>query len=110
LHDRNEDAFLIDLVGVRAETAATDIHHVSRAGEVTDQGTVTETRGDDREIVKVAGALPRIIGDVDIALENVLRTDITDEVPDSLRHGVDVAGRAGDSLGNHLAAPVEDTG
>ena len=58
----------------------------------------------------MAGALPGIVGDVDVAFENVLRTDVVDEMADRFGHGVDMAGRAGDRLGQHAAFAVEHPG
>ncbi len=110
LHDRNEDALFINLVRIRPKTAATDIDHVCRAGEISDKRAVAEARRNDGEVVQVAGPFPRIVGDIDITFEDVLRPDIADEVTDGFRHGVDMAGRTGDRLGDHQAAAIEDAG
>ncbi|MNI13424.1 hypothetical protein D3C73_666520 [compost metagenome] len=109
-HDRNEDTLFIDFVRIRPETAATDIDHVCRAGEITDKRAVAEARRNDGEVVQVTGALPWIVGDINVAFENVFRPDIADEVTDGFRHRINVAGRAGDRLGDHQAAAVEDAG
>ena len=49
--------------------------------------------------------LPRIVGDVVVALPSSSQRIGVEEVLHRLRHGVDVAGRAGDRLGQHAASP-----
>jgi hypothetical protein len=39
-----------------------------------------ERRRDDGDVVQVAGAFPRVVGDVDIAFEHVLTPDAADEM------------------------------
>ena len=60
--------------------------------------------------MQMPGALPGIVGDVDVAFEDIVRTDTPDEVRDGVGHGVDVAGRAGDRLGQHAALRVISAG
>ncbi len=75
LHDRDEDTFLVDFVRIRAEAATADIHHMGGTGEVADEDAVAKARRDDGEVVQVAGALPGVVGDVDVTLEDILRAD-----------------------------------
>jgi hypothetical protein len=71
---------------------------------------LVERRRDHGDVVQVAGAFPRIVGDVDIAFKHVLRADAADEVTNRLRHCIDVARRAGDGLRQHLSRHVIDAG
>ena len=58
----------------------------------------------------MAGAEPGIVGDVVIAFTHGVGGEFAQEVVDRFRHGVDVAGRAGDGLRHHAPMQVEDTG
>ena len=50
------------------------------AGKKADQGALVEGRRDHCDVVQMAGAFPRIIGDVDVALVDVLTPDPADEI------------------------------
>ena len=56
---------------------------------------------------KCAGREPRIVGDQHVARLERLRRKRLDEMLAGRRERVDVAGRAGDGLRDHAAAPVE---
>ena len=58
----------------------------------------------------MAGGLLRIVGDQHIAGSKRLGRIDGQEVVDAGRHRVDVTGRAGHRLGDHVAARVEDAG
>ena len=106
-HDGDEDPLLVDLVRVGTEAAAADIHDVGRAGEERHQRAVAERGRDEGEVVQVAGALPGIVGEVDVAAPHGGLADRRDEVADGFRHGVHVAGRARHGLRQHVAIGVE---
>ena len=110
LHDGDEQSLLVDLGGVGAVAPAPHIDHVGRAGEVADEGAGPEHRVHDCEVVEVAGALPRVVGDVRVALVDPMRANVLDEVGYRGGHRVDVAGRAGHRLGDHPALHVVDAG
>ncbi len=93
---------------VRPGSNAADVGQMGRAGEQGDRLSAAETRRRQHEVVEVTGAHPGIVGDVDVALAHGLGADLAHEVLDRLRHGVDVAGRAGHRLGEHPAFEVED--
>ncbi len=100
----------IDLPPVGRLAEAADVDHVRGAGEQRHQLAVVEGgRGDD-DVVEMAGALPRIVGDVGIARLHRLDRELADEVDDAARHRVHVARRAGDGLGQHPAFEVEHAG
>ena len=54
----------------------------------------------------MARPLPRVIGDVDIALVDVVAADAADEMGHGIGHGVHMARCARDGLGQHLARCV----
>src|SRR5262249_48633180 len=110
LHDRKVKPLFIDRVGVRPKAAPANIHDVRRAGEEADEASVVEGGRHHRYVVEMARALPRVVGDVDIAFEQVLAADATDEVRHCVGHRVDVPGSAGDGLRQHLALVVIDAG
>ena len=110
LHHRYEQPLLVDLRGVGPEAPAADVHHVGGGAEVGDQPVGPEHGGDHGDVVEVAGALPGVVGEVDVAGVYAMGADPLDEVIDRRGHGVDVAGRAGDGLGHHPAFRVEDPG
>ena len=69
-----------------------------------------ERRRRDDEIVEMAGAHPRVVGDVGVARLHGLEREVADEVLHRLGHRVDVAGRAGHRLRQHAALEVEHAG
>ena len=75
-----------------------------------DQLAPVEARRGDDEVVEVPGAHPGIVGDVGVARLHGVEPEMGDEVLDRLRHGVDVARRAGDGLRQHASLAVEDAG
>ena len=112
LQDRDPHAFLVDLAGLGAVAATPDVDDVRGRCEEADERCVVagiaEHRGGDGDIVKVAGALPGVVRDVDVARVDPFRADVVDEVADGGSHRVDVAGCARDRLGDHPALGVED--
>ena len=60
--------------------------------------------------MQMAGPLPGIIGDINIALFHIGTADCGDEMPDRIRHRIDMTRCAGNRLGQHLAGFVIDTG
>jgi len=109
-HDGDLDAFLVERVAVGAEAAAADVDDMGGAGEEAHVAALMEGGGDDGDVVEVAGAHPGVVGDVDVAFGHRFGADDADEMGDGVGHGVDVSGRAGDGLGEHLAFRVVDAG
>ncbi len=58
--------------------------------------------------MQVAGALPRVIGDIDVTFNDVLPTDAADEMRYRVSHCVDVSRCARYRLGQHLTMRVID--
>ena len=107
LHDRDQNPLLVNLARIGTEAAAADVDHVRGAGEVTDQPAVAERRVDEGKIVQVPGTFPRIVGDVGIALEDIVFADVVDEITYRRGHRVDVPRGAGNGLRHHQAFAVE---
>ncbi len=110
VHQRDIEAFLVDLARVGAHAAAADVDDVAGRGEQGDHLALPEGRRDEGEVVEMAGALPRIVGEVDVAFLHRLGRKAIEEVIDRAGHRVDVAGRPGHGLRQHRAAEIEDAG
>ena len=108
LHDRDEQAFLVDLARLGGEHVAADVGGVARRGEERHAVVAAEDRRADRHVVQVPGGLPGIVGDEHVAGGERLHRVLGDHVLHREGHRVDVSGRAGDRLRHHEAAPVED--
>ena len=80
------------------------------AGEETYELALVEGRTNDSDVVQMARPLPGVVGDVDVALEDVFAPDAADEMADGFGHGVDVAGGARHRLREHAAADIVDAG
>ena len=116
LHDGDVDSLLVNLLGVRAVAATADVDDVRRRREEPDQRlrgravglrNVSEHRRTHSDVVEVAGALPRVVRDVNVARVDPIGTDVVNEMRHGISHCVHVARRAGDGLGDHPPAPVE---
>ena len=108
LHDRQVDPFFVDARRIRAKAASADVDDMRGAGKKPDQLAAVKGRRDHGDVMQMAGALPRVVGDIDVTLEDVLPPDAPDEMRHRVGHGVDVAGRAGDRLRQHLTVGVID--
>ena len=120
-HDRYPETLLVQLARVGSEAPSADVDHVRCRGEEADEGpglvavraagpvraVLEEHRSGHGDVVEVAGALPRVVGEVHIAGAHALGPDLVDEVAQGGSHGVDVARRPGDGLGDHAALRVE---
>ncbi len=95
---------------VGAEADAADIHQVAGAGQERHQPAVMEARRGQHEVIEVPGPHPGVVRDVDVAFRHRLGREVPQEMLHRLRHGVDVAGGAGDGLGQHPPLEVEDAG
>ena len=69
--------------------------------------SLVEDRRQHGDVEEVPGRQPRIVGDEHVAGLERLRRERLDEVLAGGGQRVDVAGRAGDGLRHHAAAPVE---
>jgi len=58
----------------------------------------------------MACSLPGIVGDIGVTFENIVPSDIFDEMSDRLGHRIDMTGCAGDRLRNHQAIFIKYTG
>ena len=107
-HNRQIQSFLIDTGRISPKTAPADVHDMSGAGKETDVFALMKRRGDHRDVVQVAGAFPRVIGDIDVALKDVFTPDPADKMRDRIGHRIDVARGAGDGLCQHLSVKIVD--
>ena len=108
LQHRDLQALLVHLARLGRELAAADVGRVAGAREVGDRAPAAEDGRHDREVVDLAGRLPRVVRDQHVARLERGRRERVDEVAHARRHRVDVAGRARDRLGDHAARLVED--
>src|SRR6185503_12710809 len=67
-----------------------------------------EYRIADRDVVEMPGGLPGVVGDEHVTGPERLERVRGQEVLHGQGHRVDVPGGAGDRLGDHVAAPIED--
>ena len=61
-----------------------------------------------REVEKMARAQPGIVGDIDIARLHALKRYLLQKVAYRSRHGIHMAGCAGNSLGQHPPIKIKD--
>ncbi len=109
-HDRDAQAFVEHLPAIRRQADAADIHDMHGAGEQPDHLAVVKSgRGDD-DVVQMPGAHPGVVGKVVVALTHRLGRNGGQEVLHAARHGIHMAGRAGDSLRQHAPLHVEHAG
>ena len=70
------------------------------------QLAIQKGRRDDGDVVQVSRSLPRIIGDVDIALKHVVATNAPNKMRDRIGHCIDVPGGSGHGLCEHISFGV----
>ena len=109
-HDRDIETFFVDASSISPKTTPADVYNMGGAGKEPHKSAVVKRRCDHGDIMQMAGAFPGIIGDVDITLKYILRSDPPNEVAHGVSHGVDVARGAGHSLCQHPTVCVIDTG
>src|SRR5262249_15127426 len=110
LGDGDVYPFFIDLVGGADDAASADVDHVEGVGEEAHGFADLVGGRDDHDVVQVPGPLPGVVQDIDVALGHLLERDLVQDVADAPRHGVHVARRARDRLGEHAAVAVVDAG
>ena len=71
-HDGDPQPLLVDLAGVGTPAPAAHVDHVGGGGEEADEVVAGEHGCRDGEVVQVTGALPGIVGDVDVARRDAL--------------------------------------
>ena len=108
LHDRDSEAFFVDLACLGPIPSAADIDHMGGGSEESDEFVLDEHWRGHGDVVEVAGALPRIVREIDVTGVDAFGPDVVDEVGHCSRHRVDMAGCAGHGLGDHAALAVED--
>ena len=101
---------MINLTAIRRHADTADIDHMRSTGEQRDHFAFVKGWRDNREIMQMTGALPRIVGDVDITVPHAVRREYIEEMHHRPGHGIDVPRRAGDRLGQHLAFQVKNPG
>ena len=109
LHEREVDPLGVDVLRIRTVADAADVDEVAGAREDRHEAAAMKARRRHHEVVEVAGALPWIVGEVDVAVRHRLQGKGGDEVVHRLRHGIDVSGRSGDCLREHSPLQIEDT-
>ncbi len=110
LHDGDLQPLLVDLTCLGRQHVAADVGRVARRRKEGHAVVPAEDRRADGDVIEMPGRLPGIVGDEDVTgLEGFERVG-TQKVSHGERHGVDVARGSRHRLGDHVAAPVEDTG
>ena len=110
LGDGDEQPFLVQLPGVRGEGAPPDVRQVADVAEEGHQAPAPEDGRHHRHVVEVAGGLPGVVGDQDVAGgQRLLGVDVQ-EVADAAGHGVDVPRGPRHRLGDEVAPGVEGAG
>ena len=82
---------------------------MSCAGKQSDHAAIAKGRRHNSEIVQMAGALPWVVRDIDIALIHGFRREDVEKMHHGAGHGVDMPRRAGHCLGKHLSLKVKHT-
>ena len=99
--------FLEHVAGAGADAVAADVGVVDRRAEEGDDATVAEHRVQHGDVEQLAGRLVRVVGDQHVALDQRVGRVLVEDRRRGAGERVDVAGRAGDRLGDHAAATVE---
>ena len=105
--DRDPEALLEHVAGAGADAVAADVGVVDRRAEEGDHPAVAEHRVQHRDVEQLAGRLVRVVGDQHVALDERVGRVLVEDRRRGAGERVDVAGRAGDGLGDHPAAAVE---
>ena len=97
-HDRDIKPLFVNRVCICAKATPADIDNVRRASKIANQHPGFERRRHNSDVVQMACAFPRVVGDVDVAFLHRLHPDPPHEVGNGIGHGVYVPGRSGHSL------------
>ena len=92
---------MVDLPAFHADAETADIDHMRGAGEERDRLPIEEDRRYHRQVEEVAGALPGVVGDQDVAILQRPGRELMQEMHIQPGHGIDVTGRTGDRLRQH---------
>ena len=106
-HDGDVESLLEDIPPVRCHPPSADVDDMAGAGEQRHDPAVAEGGRDEGEVVQMAGAFPRIVGQEHVAFLHRPDGEAFEEVPDRARHRIDMPRRAGDRLGEHPPLGVE---
>ena len=107
-HDWNVQPLFVDAMRIGPKPTPANIDDMGGTGEEAHQFIAMKHGRDHGEIVQVAGPLPRVVGDIDVALGHGIAPDAANEMSDCIGHCVDVARRARDRLGQHPALRIID--
>ena len=109
LADRDPQAFLEHVAAAGADAVAADVGVVDRRAEEARSTRPPRNTGYEHgDVEQLAGRLVRIVGDQHVARSTSESVGYSSRIAAAAaRQRVDVAGRAGDGLGHHPAAPVE---
>jgi len=94
-------------VAVRGQPETADVDHVHGGGKQRDHAPLFEHGGNHGHVMEVPGAFPRIVREVDVAVEHRFPRIFIEEMLDRFRHRIDVPGRASHRLRNHAAIGQE---
>ena len=108
--NRDLQAFLEQIVGVRAKAAAADVGNVAGGRKQGHARTRLKNRRHHGEIIEVAGAIPGIVGQQHVARLQRRQRIAGEELAHGGGHGVDVSRGSGNCLGEHAAGGVEHAG
>src|SRR5262249_39141793 len=101
---------MVDLTPFGSLADAAHIHQVRCASEQRDDAAIHERWRHHYQIVEMASAFPRIVGNVDVTLLHLRGGKHIEKMADRSGHRIDVTGRAGDGLGEHPAFEIKHTG
>ncbi len=108
--DGNAKPFLEQIVGIGPEAPSPDIGDVAGGCKQAYARIFEKDRRDDGKVVQVTGSVPRVVGEQHVSWPQRIDGMTLQEFPYGRGHGVDVTRRAGDRLGQHVAARVEHAG
>lgn len=107
LRRRNPEPLLMYVIRRGADSDAADIDVMVCRTDVADDRLATKDRSQDREIEEVPGAVPRIVGDKNVARIQIAGKEFG-EVAAGIGQTVDVTRRSRFGLGDHPAALIEE--
>ena len=108
LHHRDLEALLVDLPRVGRADFPADVRQVGRAGREPDEFLPVEHRLHDVHVGQMAGPVPDVVGDEDVAGLQRLGRKRSQEMTDRYRQGADERGDAGGGLHEGVALIVSD--
>ena len=105
--DRDPEALLEDLAAEGRVEGAPDVRPVGGDRDEPDEGAAGEDRGRHGDVLEVAGADPRVVGDDEVAFAPVRRRVLGEERVEGPGQGADEGGARDRGLGEGPSVPIE---